>query len=135
MTSVQPPPNATAEPQASTLTGADIVRLVQSRRLSLSDEKATQADLECALTEAGIPFEREKRLSAADIVDFLVDGRIAVECKLRGNQKMAVFKQLRRYAGLATVQELVLVTNLSMGLPPAIEGKPAYYASLGRAWL
>ena len=48
---------------------------------------------------------------------------------------MDVFRQLKRYAAHDEVNELVLVTNLSMGLPPEIDGKPTYYASLGVAWL
>jgi hypothetical protein len=64
----------------------------------------------------------------------MLPGGIAVECKLRGQRK-AIYKQLRRYAHHNDVNEIVLITNTSMGLPQRIEGKPAYYASLGIAWL
>lgn len=113
----------------------EIVDLIRRHRLDLSNEKVTQQQLTDLFTAQNISFEREKRLTARDIVDFLVQGGIAVEVKLHGAKKMSVFRQLKRYAAHDDVNELVLVTNLSMGLPPEIEGKPAYYASLGAAWL
>ncbi|MBP2232518.1 hypothetical protein J2847_005847 [Azospirillum agricola] len=120
---------------ATGVVGADIVRLIAGHRFDLSNEKVAQAELESILIKAEIPFEREHRLSARDIVDFLVDGGVAVEMKIRGHQKMAVYQQLARYARHETVREVVLITNMAMGLPEEIEGKPAWYASLGRGWL
>jgi len=112
-----------------------VVSAIRAARCDLSDEKRTQADIRDALTAAGIPFEREFRLGAGDIVDFLAYGSIAVEVKLKGAAKRSIFKQLKRYAAHDAVRAVVLVTNLSMGLPAEIAGKPAYYVSLGRAWL
>ena len=40
-----------------------------------------------------------------------------------------------RYAKHEKVQRLLLVTNVPMGLPRTIEGKPAHQARLGEAWL
>jgi hypothetical protein len=114
---------------------SDICRLIGSTRCDLSTEKRTQADIQAALVAAAIPFEREKRLSDKDIPDFLVEGRIAVEVKLKGSPKMAIYQQLARYAEHAEAEALVLATNLSMGLPAEIGGKPAFYVSLGGAWL
>lgn len=116
-------------------TGAAIVQIIHGRMFTLSDEKHMQEQLEDVLTDAGISFEREKRLSPGDVVDFLVDGGTAIECKLKGQRKMKIFRQLERYAAHEGVTEIVLVTNVAMGLPPTIGGKPAYYASLGRGWL
>lgn len=112
-----------------------VVTAIRAARCDLSDEKRTQADIAEALTAAGIPFEREFRLAAGDIVDFLAYGAIAVEVKLKGAAKRSIFRQLKRYAEHDAVQAIVLVTNLSMGMPAEIAGKPAYYVSLGRAWL
>ena len=112
-----------------------IIGLIRRHRLDLSNEKATQQQLADLFTAQNILFEREKCLSTKDIVDFLVQGGIAVEVKLHGAKKMSVYRQLKRYATHNEVSELVLITNLSMGLPPEIEGKPVYYASLGAAWL
>lgn len=111
-----------------------IINLVRSARVDLSSEKRAQADIESLLAGAGIAFEREVRLSARDIVDFMVGG-VAVELKLRGARKMEVFRQLNRYALHPRVESLVLASNLSMGLPPQIQGKDAYFVRLGEGWL
>lgn len=112
-----------------------IVELIHNSRLDLSDEKRTQADLAAMLTFHGFSFEREKRLAHRDIPDFLLPSGLVIELKLGGAGKMDVWRQLRRYAIHQEVAGLLLATNLSMGLPADIDGKPAWYASLGRGWL
>lgn len=112
-----------------------IVRLIQRHRFDLSTEKHVQAQVAEMLTAEQIAFEREKRLSALDIPDFLVAEGIVIECKMRGARKMDIYKQLRRYATYTEVTALILVSNLAMGLPPEINGKPVYAASLSRGWI
>jgi hypothetical protein len=114
-----------------------VLELLQSGRYSLNNEKETQAQVGARLRDTleGVLVESEKRLSARDIPDFLVDGKIAIEVKLRGWQKKEIFKQLTRYAKHDVVECIILVTNVSLGLPTEIEGKPVYYVSMGRAWL
>jgi len=117
-------------------TAVDIVRLLQRCRLDLSTEKHLQGGVAQALTDAGIPFEREKRLSEHDIPDFVVEGGVAIECKMRHKaRKLDVYKQLCRYAEHEEVTALVLASNISMGLPAEINGKPLYAASLSRGWM
>ena len=111
-----------------------LAQLVRSARIDLSSEKRAQTDIETVLADAGLAFTREVRLCDADIVDFMV-GDIALELKLKGARKMDVFRQLERYAKHPRVGSLLLASNLSMGLPPAIAGKPAYFVRLGEAWL
>ena len=113
---------------------ADIVHLVRSARVDLSSEKAAQDDLEKLLDAAGIPYAREVRLSGRDIVDFTI-GLVALELKLKGANKKSVYRQLCRYAKHDGIETIVLASNLSMGLPPTIEGKPAYFVRLGEGWL
>lgn len=115
----------------------ELVRLVEAHRFDLSDEKRMQAQLAEVLGAHRMEFEREKRLSDRDIPDFLVAPGIAVECKLsgRGHGKMAIFKQVERYAQHEQVLALVLITNVAMGLPPTINGKPVYLARLARGWM
>lgn len=121
--------------QASISTEA-LVQMIRRCRFDLSCEKRLQAEMEQLLTARGIAFEREKRLCEADIPDFLVDGQIVVECKMRGKaRKIEVYTQLCRYAAHADVRAIVLATNMSMGLPDAINGKPVYLASLSSGWL
>lgn len=111
-----------------------IITLIRSARLDLSSEKRAQADLETVFQQAGVPYEREVELSEDDIVDFMVEG-VGVELKLRNAGKKKVYKQLCRYAKHPRVERLLLASNLSMGLPPTIEGKDAYFVKLGEGWL
>lgn len=118
------------------VTAIDIVRLLRSCRFDLSTEKHLQDDVEKAFTAQGIPFEREKRLSPEDIPDFLVAGSIVVECKMRNkSRKIAIYNQLTRYAKSDQVTDIILASNVSMGLPEEIKGKPVYAASLSAGWL
>lgn len=120
----------------NTVRAPEIIKLLHGSRLDLSSEKHLQAEIEQVFTAAGIPFEREKRLSDRDIPDFLVAGGIAIECKMRNKaRKIDIYKQLCRYAAHAEVNAIVLASNMSMGLPEEINGKPVYVASLSRGWL
>lgn len=113
---------------------AGLVRLIRSARVDLSSEKAAQDDLERLLAQNHVTCEREVRLNDRDIVDFLA-GEIAIELKLKGARKKAVFRQLQRYAESPLVNVIILASNLSMGLPYQINGKDAYFVRLGEGWL
>jgi hypothetical protein len=113
----------------------EVCRVIASGRYDLSNEKAVQVGMQALLSDAwGVAVEREVSLSPGDRPDFRIGG-VVVEVKVRGARKVAIWKQLKRYAAHDCVTAIVLVTNLSMGLPKDIEGKPAFYVSLGRAWL
>ncbi|MGJ4888924.1 hypothetical protein ACQR1Y_12060 [Bradyrhizobium sp. HKCCYLRH3099] len=119
----------------------EIVNLIEVHRLPLQDEKATQAELARVLDGADELHQREVRLSAADIVDFMLPlvadqyaGGIAIELKIKG-QRRAIYRQLERYCAHEDVAALILATNVPMGLPDQINGKPVMLARLGRAWL
>lgn len=116
-------------------TAAEIAQLLSRCRLDFSTEKRLQAGIEEILIRTGYQFEREKRLSDADIPDFLIAGSIIIECKVRGARKMDTWKQLNRYALHGCVKAIILASNISMGLPPEIEGKPVYAASMSAGWL
>jgi len=112
----------------------DVIGLIHSLRLPLSDEKAYQAGLGKALEEAGIGHVREHRLAPGEILDFLLDDGTAIEVKLRGSARR-IYAQCERYCGYPEVKGLLLATNRAMGFPSEIQGKPTWYASLGRGWL
>lgn len=112
---------------------AHIIELLTSHRLSLSDEKDLQAEISDVFEAAALDFEREVRLGAHDIVDFMVEG-IAVEVKIKGSRR-AIYRQLERYCGYDAVAGIVLATNVPMALPIDICGKPTAIAHLGRGWL
>jgi len=113
---------------------AQIVDLLTSHRLTLSDEKALQEEMAAVFLKADLAFRREVRLSADDRVDFLVNEACAVEVKIKGSRR-AIFRQLERYCEHDQVCELVLATNIPMGLPDDICGKPVAIANLARGWL
>ncbi len=113
-----------------------VIATISRHRIDLSTEKAAQAQIETIFTGAGLPFEREVSLSKEDRPDFFMKTvGLAIEVKMKGAQKMAIYRQLQRYAAHDEVHGLLLVSNLAMGLPMEIGGKPAWYASLGRAWI
>lgn len=119
------------------LMGPDIsavVSLLHSRRFPLTNEKVTQEAIAVALRDAGFAFERERRLGDLGLIDFLVEG-IGIEVKLRhsGGSRRAIFRQCQRYAEHEDVRELIVATNMALGLPDL--GKPARVVSLGTAWL
>lgn len=118
------------------MTLEQIIGVIRRHRFDLTTEKTVQAEIEQAFIAHAIEFSREERLSPRDIPDFFVATLgLAIEVKMKGAGKMAVFRQLERYAGHESVQSILLVTNLAMGLPSAISGKPTHYLSLGAAWL
>ncbi|WP_321967211.1 hypothetical protein [Burkholderia cepacia] len=122
--------------QTKTYAPEQIVRLLQRYRFDLSTEKHLQADIEDAFRAEGIEFEREKRLSDSDILDFFVRGGVVVECKMRNKaRKIEIFKQISRYAEHEDVTAIILASNVAMGLPSAISGKPVFAASLSRGWI
>ena len=92
--------------------------------------------MELVFKESGLVFEREKRLSASDIPDFLMAGGVVVECKMKNkSRKIEIFRQLSRYAEYQGVTSIILATNVSMGLPEQINGKPVFFASVSRGWM
>ena len=111
-----------------------VAGIIQMHRYRLGSEALLQEDVEARLRSAKIPFAREKVLGPADRVDFLVDGHIAVECKLRCGRK-AMYRQLQRYARHDCVDALILVTLTPTGMPADLLGKPVYVVSLGRTGL
>lgn len=110
-----------------------VLDLIRATRLPAGPEKAVQAAIGDALTRAGIAHRREVRLSAADVIDFMVGG-LGVEVKIKGARR-AILRQLERYAAHEEVAALALVSSVAMGLPAAINGKPVDIVSMGRAWL
>jgi len=112
----------------------ELVPFFHARRFPLSDEKLLQVQIDDELTRLGVSFKREVRLSGKDVVDFLIEDKIALEIKIKGG-KRAIFRQCERYCSHERVTALVLATAVPMGFPPEILGKPCYVASLGRGWL
>ncbi len=106
-------------------------------RVSITTEAQCQADVMEVLS-GDLPFavSREHRLGPADRPDFLVDGRVAVECKAKGSHGPSCLRQLERYARHDQVEALVLAyAGKALAMPAEIGGKPVFVIGLGRAWL
>lgn len=116
-------------------TVSDVVELLRTTPFVLKDEKSVQSAIGTVLNSHGIRHKREVRLSEKDIVDFMVEGGIAIEVKMSGAQKRSIFRQCERYCEHASVSAIILMTAKTMGLPAEINGKSAYYVSFGRGWL
>lgn len=115
-----------------------ICRLLASGRFDLTTEKAAQVDIHgllIAMLPPGFDVEREARLSAGDIPDFLIAGQVVVEIKISRSSNVDTLRQLVRYAAHDKVRSLILASNRAVGVPREINGKPARFVSLGRAWL
>lgn len=115
------------------MTAAELIRFIERRRFQLGQEVSTQDQMAEAFRAAGLPARAEVRLSARDRIDFVI-GRIGLEVKVQGG-KRAILRQIERYAESDELDEIVLVTNVAMGMPAAINGKRIHVASLGRGWM
>src|SRR3546814_6365592 len=65
----------------------NFVRFIGARRFTLSDETLLQQEIAAELILAGVPFDREVRLSAKERVDFMLPGGVAVEVKIKGQRR------------------------------------------------
>ena len=113
-----------------------IFKALSKHRFVLSDEKRLQLEIEHVFNSEGILFNREFFLDKEkkDIIDFLIDGRVGVEVKIKCN-KRAMYKQLLRYSESEHVESLILVTGTNTGMPKELNGKPVYILNISRAWL
>src|ERR1051326_367460 len=94
------------------------------RKYDLSCEATVQRQIEEALFAGGVSHKRERWLSDRDRVDFLCEGGIALEVKLRPRQAREIHRQLLRYCQDDAVRTVVLVTARTIGLPHELNGRP-----------
>ncbi|MGH3825963.1 MAG: hypothetical protein ACRDQX_02120 [Pseudonocardiaceae bacterium] len=120
-------PELDLAPDAATVTA-----VIRSYRFTYSAETQLQEGVAAAFATAGVPAEREARLSPIDRIDFLI-GRVGVEVKIAGSVG-AVLGQLQRYA-LHDLSALVLVTTRArhLALPTTVGGLPLHIVHLGGA--
>jgi hypothetical protein len=107
------------------LSSHDLASALGKFRYQVGEEITLQDGLDRVLTRLGYPYEREYILSAADRPDFLVDGKIAVEVKIKGSAAEAL-RQVSRYAKHPQIAEVLVVGTPAWlsRLPDEIEGKP-----------
>ena len=85
------------------------------------------------LTAAGLPFAHEAKLASGCRIDFLV-GSVGVEIKKGKPSAATLAAQLQRYAACDAVGGLIVITERSVRLPPAILGKPVRCIPLSQLW-
>ena len=97
---------------------------IEGAQLFPNNESEMQRQLAALFASAGIIFEREKRLSDGERLDFFIEG-VAVEVKMRSHSREVV-RQLKRYAELPEVNGIVLIARTPVVLPSLLSGKPVY---------
>ncbi|HEX7650631.1 MAG TPA: hypothetical protein VF450_24755 [Noviherbaspirillum sp.] len=106
---------------------AELASLLERFRYRFITEKDLQDGIEAVLKVSGIAYERERSLSAPDRPDFLVQGGIAIEVKIKGSLA-ELLRQVSRYAAHDEVSG-ILVCGTPYWLPTVpkqIGGKTLY---------
>ena len=86
-----------------------------------------------ALDAAQIPWEHEVKLAPRCRID-LMCGNVGIEIKRGKVERARILEQLRKYAACEQVQGLILVTEKTVPVPHAINGKPVRLICLNRLW-
>lgn len=94
------------------MTADEVVELLGRFRFRHTSEEDLQRAIAQVLERSGVPFRREVKLGPRDRIDFLLDGGVGIEVKVKGSATQAA-RQLQRYAKSDQVTELVLVTSRS----------------------
>lgn len=116
------------------MTAAELAQILSGWRYRLGHEDLLQRDVRDVMANSGITFYREFRFNAGDRVDFFVDGHIALELKLKMQQRR-IYRQLERYSLDDRVDSLVLMTLSPGGIPRLINDKPCFVVNLGKTVL
>ena len=86
-----------------------------------------------ALSEAGIPFEHEKKLGPRSRIDLYSMG-IGIEIKRGRPTPARLIPQLKKYAQSPEIMGLILLVERNADIPPVIGGKQVKLISLNRLW-
>lgn len=102
-----------------------IASVLKSCRFRFASEAQLQQAIEQALHDRGILARREVVLAPGDRVDFVADGDIAIEVKIKG-AFASVAEQLQRYAASPTIACVLLATTRRqlLAMPDTFHEKP-----------
>jgi hypothetical protein len=105
-----------------------LTTLLSSYRFVVASEQELQRSVAQALRVERVAFAEEVSLGAGERIDFLCEGGIGLELKIKGSPS-EVLLQLQRYAASEAVTELVLVTtriqhHAMLGSQRTVGGKP-----------
>jgi hypothetical protein len=106
---------------------AELAATLRGWRFTAVSESELHQGIARALTEGDWTFEHEVTLSPRDRIDFLVEGAIGVEVKVKGGRR-AVEDQLARYAEHDRLRAIVLVTTRVQltAVSPVLATKPVH---------
>lgn len=101
-----------------------VAKLLREHRFHFANEVELHNGIELVLTDAGHSVQREVRLTAHERIDFIIDGRLGIEVKIKGSTT-DLMRQAIRYAGRPELDGLLVVTTLARHrLPDTLNGKP-----------
>jgi hypothetical protein len=115
------------------MNAATVIAALSNARFTCQDETEFQEGVAGVLDKHHIGYQREVRLSARDRVDFMIDGGIALELKVKTDGK-SLLTQMLRYASHPSVKELIAAsaTHHALGLPDTVNDKPLHRVQLIR---
>ena len=112
-----------------------ICAILAGYRFPITTEVQLQLAMHDALLAAEIDTVRELELSKGNRIDLFVrSAGVGIECKIKGS-KREIFRQVERYCGHELIEAMILATNVAIGMPAEIKGKPVLVLNLSRAWL
>jgi len=102
-----------------------VATVIASHLYRFDSESALQEGIHRALDSLEFGVEREAILGPGERLDFFVDGRVAVEVKIKGSAA-ELTRQVYRYAQRPEVEAVVVVTSRSRltALPVTMADKP-----------
>lgn len=105
------------------MTAVEVSDLLARYRIIGMTESVVQDQIERALRQGGIDYQREVELAPGDRIDFMV-GSVGVEVKIKGTRSQ-IIRQLARYIRNDRVEEIVLAATsrrVLAGVPDEITG-------------
>lgn len=101
---------------------------------AVTNEEVLQEMTENALKRFAIPYEREAEIKIGGRIDFLVDGQIGLELKIKGSVT-EVSRQAQRYLEDERLKGLLLLTTRRLHMSTqTVGGKPFRVVVVGGAF-
>lgn len=103
---------------------------------AFADEKQFHDGIARVLDANGIPYKREVVAGPKDRFDFLCDGNVVIEAKIKGSASEAL-RQVDRYCERDDVNAVIIVVCKEWGRRPrwcediVLHGKPVRIAAVG----
>jgi hypothetical protein len=105
-------------------------------RFDLTSEFTVQLDISKALYAHRVNHGREVPLTERDRPDFLCEGGVVIEVKIKGGSRpRETLRQISRYCRSDRVTAVILATGRTVNMPWEILGKKIYVFPLARGSL